>query len=192
MAIKALVFDNFGVLMDVVYSSLRQILPNEARGELLKILDNADTGLIDADDQLSQIKALLNRYQLNGADEVARAIQRSKRNDELMDFIVKSRSNYKTALLSNVSAVIWNYYTPETLNKLFDVQVLSYQEGMMKPDHRIYQLTCNRLGVQPGECVFTDDNEANVVAAREVGMHGIVFTNNKSYFRELQGIIEHA
>ena len=192
MAIKALVFDNFGVLMDVVYSSLRQILPNEARGELLKILDNADTGLIDADDQLSQIKALLNRYQLNGADEVARAIQRSKRNDELMDFIVKSRSNYKTALLSNVSAVIWNYYTPETLNKLFDVQVLSYQEGMMKPDHRIYQLTCNRLGVQPGECVFTDDNEANVVAAREVGMHGIVFTNNKSYFRELQEIIEHA
>lgn len=192
MAIKALIFDNFGVLMDVVYSSLRQILPNEARGELLKILDNADTGLIDADDQLSQIKALLNRYQLNGADEVARAIQRSKRNDELMDFIVKSRSNYKTALLSNVSAVIWNYYTPETLNKLFDVQVLSYQEGMMKPDHRIYQLTCNRLGVQPGECVFTDDNEANVVAARGVGMYGIVFTNNKSYFRELQEIIEHA
>ena len=38
MAIKALIFDNFGVLMDVVYSSLRQILPNEARGELLKIL----------------------------------------------------------------------------------------------------------------------------------------------------------
>ena len=192
MAIKALVFDNFGVLMDVVYSSLRQILPSDARGELLKILDNADTGLISADDQLSQIKALLNRYQLNGADEVARAIQRSKRNDELIDFIIKSRSNYKTALLSNVSAVIWNYYTPETLNKLFDVQVLSYQEGMMKPDHRIYQLTCNRLGVQPDECVFTDDNEANVVAAREVGMYGIVFTDNVSYFRELQEIIEHA
>lgn len=192
MAIKALVFDNFGVLMDVVYSSLRQILPSDARGELLKILDNADTGLISADDQLSQIKALLNRYQLNGADEVARAIQRSKRNDELIDFIIKSRSNYKTALLSNVSAVIWNYYTPEMLNKLFDVQVLSYQEGMMKPDHRIYQLTCNRLGVQPDECVFADDNQANVVAAREVGMHGIVFTDNKSYFEELQEIIEHA
>lgn len=192
MAIKALVFDNFGVLMDVVYSSLRQILPSDARGELLKILDNADTGLISADDQLSQIKALLNRYQLNGADEVARAIQRSKRNDELIDFIIKSRSNYKTALLSNVSAVIWNYYTPEMLNKLFDVQVLSYQEGMMKPDHRIYQLTCNRLGVQPDECVFADDNQANVVAAREVGMHGIVFTDNKSYFEELQEIVEHA
>ena len=192
MAIKALVFDNFGVLMDVVYSSLRQILPSDARGELLKILDNADTGLISADDQLSQIKALLNRYQLNGADEVARAIQRSKRNDELIDFIIKSRTSYKTALLSNVSAVIWNYCTPETLNKLFDVQVLSYQEGMMKPDHRIYQLTCNRLGVQPDECVFTDDNQANVVAAREVGMHGIVFTDNKSYFEELQEIVEHA
>ena len=192
MAIKALVFDNFGVLMDVVYSSLRQILPSDARGELLKILDNADTGLISADDQLSQIKALLNRYQLNGADEVARAIQRSKRNDELIDFIIKSRTSYKTALLSNVSAVIWNYYTPEMLNKLFDVQVLSYQEGMMKPDHRIYQLTCNRLGVQPDECVFADDNQANVVAAREVGMHGIVFTDNKSYFEELQEIIEHA
>ena len=123
---------------------------------------------------------------------MARAIQRSKRNDELIDFIIKSRTSYKTALLSNVSAVIWNYYTPEMLNKLFDVQVLSYQEGMMKPDHRIYQLTCNRLGVQPDECVFADDNEANVIAAKEVGMHGIVFTDNESYFKELQGIIEHA
>lgn len=62
----------------------------------------------------------------------------------------------------------------------------------MKPDHRIYQLTCDRLGVRPDECVFADDNDANVIAAGEVGMHGIVFTTNQDYFAKLQEIITNA
>lgn len=192
MAIKALVYDNFGVLMDQVYSSLRYVLPDQARGRLLQILDHADRGDISDQAELEQLTALLDEYHLDGAGQIAAAIQRSERNADLFDFIARSRGQYKTALLSNVSAVIWNYYTQAELNRYFDVVVLSYQEGIMKPDHRIYQLTCDRLGVRPDECVFADDNDANVVAAGEVGMHGIVFTTNQDYFAKLQEIITNA
>lgn len=192
MAIKALVYDNFGVLMDMVYSSLRRILPVEERGRLLEILDAADSGQISDTAELQQITALLDEFNLDGAKSVARAIQNSDRNTELLSFILNSRKKYKTALLSNVSAAIWNYYAPAELDKYFDTVVLSYREGVIKPDPRIYQLTCRRLGVQPDECVFTDDNETNVVAARRVGMRGIVFTDNQSYFAQLEEILHNA
>ena len=192
MAIKALVFDNFGVLMDVVYGSLRHVLPVEARARLLSILDEADNGRISADDELKQIVELLNEYNLDGAEQVAKAIQSSKKNDELLNFILEKRDQYKTAMLSNVSAVIWNYYTPEQMEKYFDRVVLSYQEAIAKPDPRIYQLVCERLGVEPSECVFADDNEVNVDAANKIGMHGIVFTSNGDYFAKLEEILDRA
>ena len=192
MAIKALVFDNFGVLMDVVYGSLRHVLPVEARARLLSILDEADNGRISADNELKQIVELLNEYNLDGAEQVANAIQFSEKNDELLNFILEKRDQYKTAMLSNVSAVIWNYYTPEQMEKYFDRVVLSYQEAIAKPDPRIYQLVCKRLGVEPSECVFADDNEVNVDAANKIGMHGIVFTSNGDYFAKLEEILDRA
>ena len=192
MAIKALVFDNFGVLMDVVYGSLRHVLPVEARARLLSILDEADNGRISADDELKQIVELLNEYNLDGAEQVAKAIQFSEKNDELLNFILEKRGQYKTAMLSNVSAVIWNYYTPEQMDKYFDRVVLSYQEAIAKPDPRIYQLVCERLGAEPSECVFADDNEVNVDAANKIGMHGIVFTNNSDYFAKLEEVLARA
>ena len=187
--IKALIFDNFGVLMDLVYSSLRHILPDDARAKLLDILDQADSGRISDADELKQIEDLLNQYNIDGASAVAQAIQHADRNTELLQFILGNKQRYKMAMLSNVSAVIWNYYTQAELDKYFDQVVLSYQEKIAKPDPRIYRLTCERLGVQPNECVFTDDNEANVIAAGQVGMQGIVFTGNDDYFAKLQEIL---
>ena len=189
MAIKALIFDNFGVLMSEVYSALRHALPDQARGQLLQILDAADNGQITAAEQRQQLIALLTSYHLDGVEEIARVIQESRRNTRLFDFILASRQHYLTAMLSNVSAAIWNYYTPEELNKYFDQVILSYQEGIAKPDPRIYQLACQRLGVQPNECVFTDDNPVNVAAADKVGMHGIIFTSTDDYLAKLQDIL---
>lgn len=187
--IKALIFDNFGVLMDLVYSSLRHILPDDARAKLLDILDQADSGHISDADELKQIEDLLNQYNIDGASAVAQAIQHADRNTELLQFILDNKQRYKMAILSNVSAVIWNYYTQAELDKYFDQVVLSYQEKIAKPDPRIYRLTCERLGVQPNECVFTDDNEINVIAARQVGMQGIVFAGNDDYFAKLREIL---
>jgi putative hydrolase of the HAD superfamily len=45
---------------------------------------------------------------------------------------------------------------------------------MRKPDRRIYDLTCERLGVAPSAVVFLDDNLANVDAAAAAGMETVL------------------
>ncbi len=55
----------------------------------------------------------------------------------------------------------------------FDLVVESAVEGLRKPDPRIYELTCARLGVSPTECVFLDDLGVNLKPARAMGMRTI-------------------
>lgn len=46
-------------------------------------------------------------------------------------------------------------------------------EGVCKPDHRIYKLCLERLGLQPSESIFLDDLGQNVKAAASLGMRTI-------------------
>ena len=55
--------------------------------------------------------------------------------------------------------------------------VVSADERLVKPDPRIYQVLLDRNGLDPSACIFIDDSEANVEAARQVGMTAHHFTN---------------
>ncbi|GJM37202.1 MAG: phosphoglycolate phosphatase [Acidimicrobiales bacterium] len=57
---------------------------------------------------------------------------------------------------------------------LMSVVIDSSAVGMRKPDPAIYHHTLAELGVAPERAVFLDDMDANVAAARDIGMHGIV------------------
>ncbi len=52
----------------------------------------------------------------------------------------------------------------------FDVFVESSVIGLRKPDPRIYQHTCEAIGVEPEEAIFLDDIGRNLKAARALGM----------------------
>lgn len=58
----------------------------------------------------------------------------------------------------------------------FDGIVVSGEEGLVKPDPAIYRLLFDRYGLKASDCVFIDDNEANVAGARAAGMTGLRFT----------------
>ena len=61
------------------------------------------------------------------------------------------------------------------IDELFDLVVDSCEEGVRKPDPAIFHTTLDRLGVDdPGRAVLLDDFEGNLVAARGIGMHGIL------------------
>jgi 2-haloacid dehalogenase len=62
--------------------------------------------------------------------------------------------------------------------KLFDGIVVSGHEGLIKPDLRIFQLFLERYGYVAEECVFIDDNQQNVEAAREIGMGAIHYVES--------------
>lgn len=61
---------------------------------------------------------------------------------------------------------------------LMEDMVISGVEKVMKPDHRIFELALKRFGIKADETVFVDDNPANVQAACEMGIKGILFNKN--------------
>ncbi len=61
---------------------------------------------------------------------------------------------------------------------LMEDMVISGVEKVMKPDHRIFELALKRFGINADETVFVDDNPANVQAACEMGIKGILFNKN--------------
>jgi HAD superfamily hydrolase (TIGR01509 family) len=52
---------------------------------------------------------------------------------------------------------------------------MSYELGARKPDRQAYLAALALFAETPERCLFIDDREANVLAAIEVGMKGIVF-----------------
>ena len=68
---------------------------------------------------------------------------------------------------------------------LFDVVVESAVEGLRKPDPRIYEITCDRLGVSPDEVVFLDDLGVNLKPARAMGMVTIKVVDPHAALAEL-------
>ena len=54
--------------------------------------------------------------------------------------------------------------------------VVSAEEGVAKPDARIYRILLDRYGLRADECLFIDDNADNVEGAQRVGLHGHRFT----------------
>jgi putative hydrolase of the HAD superfamily len=61
---------------------------------------------------------------------------------------------------------------------------------MAKPDPRIYALTCQRLGRRPEEVIFLDGREAAITAARQLGIHSILFKDNAQAIAGIQACIE--
>ena len=71
----------------------------------------------------------------------------------------------------------WRGMVP--VDELFDVIVDSCEEGIRKPDPRIFTIALERLGVEDAErTVFLDDFDGNISAARALGMHGILVTGD--------------
>jgi putative hydrolase of the HAD superfamily len=75
------------------------------------------------------------------------------------------------------------------LRDRFDVFVESAVEGLRKPDPRIYDLACDRLGVAPRETAFLDDIGRNLKPARALGMTTIKVSNPDTALRELAAVL---
>ena len=109
-------------------------------------------------------------------------------NDELIDYFGGLRSRCRTGIISN-SAVGARVREQERygFDDLCELIVYSHEVGVSKPDRRIYEITCERMNLQPAEAVFLDDVEENVVAARELGFHAVWFVDNRQAVREIEG-----
>ena len=90
--------------------------------------------------------------------------------------------------LTNFGAEFFARFRPtQPIFELFEDIVVSGEECLAKPDPRIYAIAERRFGRAPGELFFTDDNPANVAAARARGWHAHLFDSAARLQAELTG-----
>jgi glucose-1-phosphatase len=96
-------------------------------------------------------------------------------------------AGYKLLLLSNTDPERFGFVLRTfPAVGLFDGYVLSYELKLLKPDPAIYLAAAGRAGCRPNECVFIDDMEENVTAARSTGLAGIHYTPETDLDAELR------
>lgn len=68
-------------------------------------------------------------------------------------------------------------YMSETLGyrEVFDREFYSCVLGYMKPNTGYFQAILQKLPFPPGNVLFIDDHEPNIMAARQVGLHASAF-----------------
>jgi epoxide hydrolase-like predicted phosphatase len=116
--------------------------------------------------------------------------QGKERNQELLDYAESLRTRYKIGLLSNLGGDMMDgFFAPAEREKFFDTVVLSGEVRMAKPDPEIFELTCERLGVEPAEAVMVDDVAGNCEAARSVGMGAVCYEHFAQMKTELETLL---
>ncbi len=111
-------------------------------------------------------------------------------NVELATYFSSLRPRYQTAIISN-SFVGARSREQERyhFDEMTDVIIYSHEVGIAKPERRIYELACERLGVQPGEMIFLDDAKRCVAAARDCGIHAILFQNTAQAIADIEAVL---
>ena len=102
---------------------------------------------------------------------------------------VKADGRHRMALLTNNVREwepLWRSMLP--VDEIFEFVVDSAFVGMRKPEPGIYELTVERLGdgYSPAECLFIDDVEVNIEAARDLGMTAVHFVDNEQAIPEIE------
>jgi putative hydrolase of the HAD superfamily len=97
------------------------------------------------------------------------------------------RGGIRTGLISNS----WGDTTYDIADwrEVFDEIVISGEVGLHKPDPAIFELTCERLGVEPSDCVFVDDLRENCEAAETLGITAILHRGADSTLPELERLL---
>jgi len=99
----------------------------------------------------------------------------------------KQHQNYKFFLLTNVGhdtyqALLHKY--PDVF-ALFDGSILSADVHELKPYPPIYHALLDTYHLAPAASVFIDDQPENIEAAQVLGLHGIVYKNQRTMEKEL-------
>jgi putative hydrolase of the HAD superfamily len=112
-------------------------------------------------------------------------------NEEMLEYLRSLRSRgVRLALLTNNVREWEPRWRPVwDVDSLFELVVDSAFVGTRKPEPEIYALTLSRLGLPGSACVFVDDLELNCAAARECGMHAVVFRDSAQAIAEVEALL---
>ncbi len=127
-------------------------------------------------------------------DDIFRAYQNIKGMLVIRDFAIPwikelKAAGYNVYYLSNYSSKAY-YECDDSIAfmEYTDGGVLSWQEGMTKPDPLFYKRFLEKFNLKAEDCIFVDDTKENVDAATELGFKGIVFDTYEEVDRKIKSM----
>ena len=102
----------------------------------------------------------------------------SAKNRAVYSLINKLRDSYKTALISNINILHYEYLKKHfPVFNVFHKVFTSFELGAVKPGHEIYKKTLNILGVEPQNVFYTDDRAELIESAKNLGIKSFHFVS---------------
>jgi len=199
LAIRAVVFDIGGVLEFTLRTGWERkweanlgLKPGELAERLHSVWKDGSIGTISEEqvekstgDILGLDRAQLDTFMNDLWEEYVGTL-----NIEIAAYFAGLRPRYQTAILSN--SFVGAREKEQDLygfGDMCDLIIYSHEEGIKKPDRAIYELLCERLGVQPAEVVFLDDVEVHVGAAREIGIQAVLFKETTQAIADIEACL---
>lgn len=183
--IRAIIFDFGGVLMRTHDSSGRRGWENKLGlevGDLERLVHGSDLWIAAQRGELmpdAYWSAIAERLKVNTEDlPLLREdyFKGDSLDTDLVNLIDDLRGQgFRVGLLSNDSLALREKLAQLDLIRHFDAVVISAEIGAMKPEAAAYRAIAKALDASTPECVFIDDNPANIDGAAAVGMQGVLY-----------------
>ncbi|MBP3495852.1 MAG: HAD family phosphatase [Clostridia bacterium] len=199
MSIKNIVFDFGQVLVhyEPEYMTGVYVTSEADKALLQKVVfdrlywDRLDAGTIDDGEVISECKKRLPEHLWDVAEKIYyNWIYNIPEVEGMRELIIYLKDNYdvKLYLLSNISKYFAEHKGEISILSLLDNCVFSGPLGIVKPNKEIFEYLCNTYSLIPGECIFVDDNTANINSANSFGINAYLFDGDverlKKYLEE--------
>ena len=186
MKFRAVVFDLWQTLVPWPAESARALYgqmaeavgaPREQFTEVwLSGRTGRDTGRLD-----DSVRWVFGELGLEADPQVIVALRRNwtraalvPRRDAISTLEELRARGYKLGLITVCSTDVAELWESSAFSGLFDATVFSCEVGVAKPDPRIYEICCERLGVRARECLFLGDGANDELpGAERVGMTAV-------------------
>ena len=191
--LKTIIFDIGNVLMDFRWMEYMHSLYGEDDKKIQAVNEALwghgfwqalDRGEISGDELVEKVVDTAPLYEKDIRHTIAGSGKAMHRFDYAIPWINELKSLGKQVLyLSNYSefAMDANRGVLDFLPYM-DGGIFSCYVKMAKPDHAIYHCLCEKYGLNPSECLFTDDMPENIQAAKKCGFQAILFEGyDKTY-----------
>lgn len=192
----AVIFDLFGTLV----KQFTNVMYREALDEMAAVLsvnadDFAEVWFVDGDEGDHRICGLVpfdedvrtackrlgsspdERTVQAACDTYKEYVRRSlvPREDAVRTLSGLRSDGYGLGLVSDCSWEMPHLWPDTPFEPFFDTSVFSCEQGIRKPDPRIYRLATDQLGVMPERCVYIGDGGCTELGgAASIGMHPVL------------------
>ncbi len=188
---KHIIFDFGGVILDLggkhtgIPGDLSRIF-TVTEDEAVKIwAENKEellTGKETPEEFLTAVAKILHSHiDIKEAYEKWKAynrVEKSRIDWKLLEYVKHLRKRYAVHVLTDT--IDLDRESDTLIRKVdshFENVFKSYEEKLRKPDKKAFLNVLMKINAKPKECIFVDDFQANVTAASELGMKGVLFTN---------------